>query len=173
MCWHCCCCFRLEFIAPQSAGPLDTSNKNLMGIEENHDLTLVAAGRVLGCFSGRVFGHWNSRGDLVVFLPSCARLSLQAGVNQQPPPVGDDAVKVVLGMNQKHILLCPKFFVFSTSSLPQSFSLLPTSLPPTSPLLFTSPLLPPLSYLQPTPPSYLLHLILCSLHHQRVLERLE
>jgi hypothetical protein len=34
-----------------------------MGIEENHDLTLVAAGRVLGCFLGRVFGHWNSRGD--------------------------------------------------------------------------------------------------------------
>jgi hypothetical protein len=47
-----------------------------MGIEENHDLTLVAAGRVLGCFLGRVFGDWNSRGDLLVVLPSCARLSL-------------------------------------------------------------------------------------------------
>jgi hypothetical protein len=56
-------------------------------------------------------------------------------------------------MNQKHILPCPKFLVFSASSLPQSFSLLPTSLPPTS-------------------PSYLTHLILRSLHHQssRVLE---
>jgi hypothetical protein len=41
-----------------------------MGIEENHDLTPVAAGRVLGCFLGRVFGHWNSRGDLSSsFLP--------------------------------------------------------------------------------------------------------
>jgi hypothetical protein len=40
----------------------------------------------------------------------------------------------VLGMNQKHILFCPKFLVFSTSYLPQIFSLLPTSLPPTSPL---------------------------------------
>jgi uncharacterized membrane protein YgcG len=39
-------------------------------------------------------------------------------------------------MNQKHILPCPKFLVFSTSSLPQSFSILPTS------LLLTSPLLP-------------------------------
>jgi uncharacterized protein YodC (DUF2158 family) len=48
-----------------------------MGIEENHDVTLIAAGRVLGCFLGRVFGHWNSRGDLLVVLPSCARLSLQ------------------------------------------------------------------------------------------------
>jgi hypothetical protein len=56
------------------------SNKNLMGIEENHDLTLVAAARVLGCFLGRVFGDWNSRGDLVVVLPSCARLSLQIRV---------------------------------------------------------------------------------------------
>ncbi len=61
------------------------------------------------------------------------------------------------GMNQKHILPCPKFLVFSISYLPQSFSLLPTSLlppfhlsppsylpptylpPPTSPLLPTSP----------------------------------
>jgi hypothetical protein len=47
-----------------------------MGIEENHDLILVAADRVLGCFLGRVFGHWNSRGDVLVVLPSCARLPL-------------------------------------------------------------------------------------------------
>jgi hypothetical protein len=78
-------------------------------------------------------------------------------------PVEDEVVQVVLGMNQKHILLCPKFLIFSTYSLPQSFSLLPTS------LLFTSSLLPPshlppLSYLQPPP--YLPHLILSSLHRQ-------
>jgi len=48
-----------------------------VGIEENHDLTLVAVGRVLGCFLGRVLGHWNSRGDLLVVLPSCGRLTLQ------------------------------------------------------------------------------------------------
>jgi hypothetical protein len=47
-----------------------------MGIEDNHDLTPIAAGRVLGCCLGRVFGHWNSCGDLLVVLPSCARLCL-------------------------------------------------------------------------------------------------
>jgi len=73
----CCCCFRLQFKSPQSAAPLDATNKNLTGIEESHDLTLVAAGRVLGCFLGRVLGHWNSREDVVVFLPSCTRLYLQ------------------------------------------------------------------------------------------------
>jgi hypothetical protein len=31
-------------------------------------------------------------------------------------------------MNQKHILPCPRFLVFSASSLPQSFSFLPTYL---------------------------------------------
>ncbi len=41
-------------------------------------------------------------------------------------PVQDEAVQAVLGMNQKHILPCPRFLVFSASSLPQSFSLLPT-----------------------------------------------
>jgi len=68
-------------------------------------------------------------------------------------PIEDEAIQAVLGMNQKHILPYPKFLVFSASSLPQSFSLLPTS------LLFTSPLLPP-SHLPP--PSYLPHLILHS-----------
>ncbi len=43
-------------------------------------------------------------------------------------PVQDEAVQAVLGMNQKHILPCPRFLVFSTSSLPQSFSYLPTYL---------------------------------------------
>jgi hypothetical protein len=61
-------------------------------------------------------------------------------------PVEDEAVEAVLGMNQKHILPCPKFLVFSAASLSQSFSLLPTSLPPTSPLL-------PLTYF--APPTYL------------------
>jgi hypothetical protein len=46
-------------------------------------------------------------------------------------PVEDEAIEVVLGMNQKHILPCPKLLVFSTFFLPQNFSLLPTSLPPT------------------------------------------
>jgi len=54
-------------------------------------------------------------------------------------PVEDEAVQAILGMNQKHILLCPKFLVFSTSSMPHSFSLLPTSFLFTSPLLPTSP----------------------------------
>jgi hypothetical protein len=70
-------------------------------------------------------------------------------------PAEDKAIQDVLGMNQKHILPCPKFLVFSASSLPKSFSLLPTS------LLLTSPLLP---HSQLPPPSYLPHLILCSLH---------
>ncbi len=47
-------------------------------------------------------------------------------------PVEDEAVQVVLGMNQKHIL-----FSFSASSLLESFSL-----PHTYPLLPTSPLTP-------------------------------
>jgi len=54
-------------------------------------------------------------------------------------PVEDEAVQAILGMNQKHILLCPKFLVFSASSMPHSFSLLPTSFLFTSPLLPTSP----------------------------------
>jgi len=54
-------------------------------------------------------------------------------------PVEDEAVQAVLGMNQKHILLCPKFLVSSASSLPQSFSLLPTSLPPTFHLVYVPP----------------------------------
>jgi hypothetical protein len=41
--------------------------------------------------------------------------------------VQDEVVQAVLGMNQKHILPCPRFLVFSTSSLPQSFFHLPTS----------------------------------------------
>ncbi len=59
----------------------------------------------------------------------------------------DEAVEAVLAMNQKHILPYPKLFVFSASSLPQKISLLPSSLPPTSPL-------------------YLPHMILHSLHRQ-------
>jgi hypothetical protein len=63
-------------------------------------------------------------------------------------PVEDEAVQAILGMNQKHILPCLKFWVFSVSSLwPQSFSLLPTSPPPIY-------ILPPTSHLSP-PPTYL------------------
>ncbi len=54
--------------------------------------------------------------------------------------VEDEAIEAVLGMNQKHILHCPKLFVFLTSFLSQIFSLLPPSyLPPTY--------LPPPTYL--------------------------
>jgi hypothetical protein len=56
-------------------------------------------------------------------------------------PVQDEAIQAVLGMNQKHILPCPRFLVFSASSLPQTFSFLPIS-------------------------PYLPHLILRSLHWQ-------
>jgi len=52
--------------------------------------------------------------------------------------VQDEAVQVVLGMIQKHIFPCPRFLVFSTSSLPQSFFVLPTSFLLTSPFLPTS-----------------------------------
>jgi hypothetical protein len=48
-------------------------------------------------------------------------------------PVEDEAVQAALGMNQKHILPCPKFLLFSASSLPKVFgffSLFSTSLPP-------------------------------------------
>jgi hypothetical protein len=76
-------------------------------------------------------------------------------------PVEDEVVQAVLGMNQKHILLCPKFLVSSASSLPQSFSLLPTSLPPTFHLVYVPP---PTSHLPP--PSYLPHLISHSLRRQ-------
>jgi hypothetical protein len=65
-------------------------------------------------------------------------LSESATINA---PVEDEAIQAILGMNQKHILPYPKFLVFSTSSLTQSFSLLLTS------------------------PSYLPQLILCSFHH--------
>jgi hypothetical protein len=41
-------------------------------------------------------------------------------------PVEDQAVQAALGMNQKCILPCPKFLVFSASSLPSS-PLLPIS----------------------------------------------
>ncbi len=64
-------------------------------------------------------------------------------------PVEDEAVEVVLGMNQKHILPSPKFLTFSVSSLPQNFSLLPTSLLLTSPLLPPSPLITSVSPLYP------------------------
>jgi hypothetical protein len=59
-------------------------------------------------------------------------------------------------MNQKHILPACKYCFLSAFSLPQNFPLLPTSLPPTSALLFTSPPSyhpPPTSHLPP--PSYL------------------
>jgi len=42
-------------------------------------------------------------------------------------PVDDAAVEAVLRMNQKHILPCPEFLIFSASSLPQNF---PSYLPP-------------------------------------------
>ncbi len=71
-------------------------------------------------------------------------------------PVEDEAIQVVLGMNRKHILPCPKLLVFLASFLPQSFFLLPISL-----------LLTPTSL----PPSYLLHPILSSLHRQKHLKR--
>jgi len=72
--------------------------------------------------------------------------------------VQDEAVQAVLGMNQKHILLpCPG--IFQPLSLPQNFPLLPTPLPHTY--------FPP-SYLPP--PSYLSHLISCSLHLQSLEE---
>jgi hypothetical protein len=48
-------------------------------------------------------------------------------------PVEDEAVQAVLRMNKKHILLARNYRVFSTSYLPQKFSLPPTYLPPTSP----------------------------------------
>jgi hypothetical protein len=51
---------------------------------------------------------------------------------------------------------CPQVLFFSASYLPQNFPLLPTSLPPTSALLFTSPPSyhpPPTSHLPP--PSYM------------------
>ncbi len=44
--------------------------------------------------------------------------------------VQDEAIQAVLGMNQKHILPCPRFLVFAASSLPQIF-FLPTYFPPT------------------------------------------
>jgi len=72
-------------------------------------------------------------------------------------PNENETIQVVLGMTQKHIFPYPRFLVFSASFLPQSFSLIPTS------LLLTSPFLPP-SHLPP--PSYLPHLILHSFHSQ-------
>ncbi len=50
-------------------------------------------------------------------------------------------------MNQKHVLPYPKFLVFLASSLPQSFSLLPTSLTLTSPSYLPPTYLPPPTYL--------------------------
>ncbi len=53
-------------------------------------------------------------------------------------PFQDEAVRTILGMNQKHILFfCPR--IFQPPSLPQNFPLLPTS----PPFLPTSPLPPP------------------------------
>ncbi len=65
--------------------------------------------------------------------------------------VEDEAVQAILGMNQKHILPYPKFFVFSSFFLSQSF---PSYLPP--------------SYLPPH--FYLPHLILHSFHRQSLRE---
>jgi hypothetical protein len=56
-------------------------------------------------------------------------------------PVQDEAIQAILGMNQQHILPCPRFLVFSAFSLPKAF----------------------LSY---QPPSYLPHLILRTFHCQ-------
>jgi hypothetical protein len=70
-------------------------------------------------------------------LTSVGRFSLVAGVNQQPcPPIQDEAIQVVLGVNQKHILFpCPG--IFQPPFLSQNFSPLPTS-----PLLPLSPHFP-------------------------------
>jgi len=64
------------------------------------------------------------------------------GWNEPAPtnaPIEDEVIEAIMGMNQKHILLCLEFLVFLTFSLHQKISLLPTSFPPTSPLLLTSP----------------------------------
>jgi len=47
-------------------------------------------------------------------------------------PIQDEAIQAILGMNQKHILPCPRFLIFSACILPQSFSILPTPLLPPS-----------------------------------------
>jgi quinol-cytochrome oxidoreductase complex cytochrome b subunit len=65
------------------------------------------------------------------YAPNFTTFDKKAEVNQQPP-IQDEAIQTVLGMNQKHILPGPRFLVFSASSLPQSFSFLPISLLPTS-----------------------------------------
>jgi hypothetical protein len=68
-------------------------------------------------------------------------------------PAEDEAVEVVLGMNQNHILLAQIYIIFPASILPQNIFLLPTYLLPLTYLLPTSPLLPPTFPL--LPPTYL------------------
>jgi len=77
---------------------------------------------------------------VLVFIQGYPRVGQEGGSEPAATnaPCEDEAIQVVLGMNQKHILPCPnflyfqplpcpKFLVFSTSSLPPS-PLLPTSL---------------------------------------------
>jgi len=70
--------------------------------------------------------------SLWAILQGCSRgmpLKSMTGGWSQPATtnalVEDETVEAVLGMNQKHILPCPKVLIFSTSSLPQNCSLLP------------------------------------------------
>ncbi len=76
-------------------------------------------------------GWWSltmGKHRLLIFDASVGGCCESAATNA---PVEDEAVETVLGMSQKHIFL------------PQSFSLLPTSLPPTSPPpIYIFPLLP-------------------------------
>jgi len=64
-----------------------------------------------------------------------------ARVNQQPPmhQLRMRLLEPFWGLTKNTSSPTQSFWFFSTSYLPQSFSLLPTSLPHTSPLLHTSP----------------------------------
>jgi hypothetical protein len=86
-----------------------------------------------------------SYNDFIIIHMPFTRWSEPAATNA---PVEDEVIEVVLGMNQKHILPFQNYWFFPAFSMPQKFSLLPTS-----PLLFTSPpsYLPPDFVLTPSP----------------------
>jgi len=70
--------------------------------------------------------------SLWAILQGCSRgmplKSMKGGWSQPAAtnaPIEDEAIEAVLGMNQNHVLPCPKVLIFSTFSLPQNCSLLP------------------------------------------------
>jgi hypothetical protein len=81
--------------------------------------------QILTIFHLCVFNSWNLT-HFGLDHPNLHHLCVKSRVVATNALVQDEAVQVILGMNQKHILFpCPR--IFQPAYLPQNFPLLPTS----------------------------------------------